>query len=104
RPRRSKQPSGGLCARWAPALLRASVVLHPGFFYDGRPALRLLADEGGKFRRRAGRREQAGGVRLRLANTRNAPLWISESDADGPSKEKSTLLVSTPWATSALPL
>src|SRR5262249_6062703 len=34
-----------------------------------------------------------------LANTRNAPLWISESDADGPSKEKSTLLVSTPWAT-----
>src|SRR5437899_1699964 len=39
-----------------------------------------------------------------LANTRNAPLWISESDADGPSKEKSTLLVSTPWATSALPL
>src|SRR5260221_6696905 len=39
-----------------------------------------------------------------LANTRNAPLWVSSSDADGPSKEKSTLLVSTPWATSALPL
>src|SRR5262249_39466623 len=39
-----------------------------------------------------------------LANTRDAPLWISESDAGGPSKEKSTLLGSTPWATSALPL
>src|SRR5262249_181442 len=39
-----------------------------------------------------------------LANTRNAPLWISDSDAGGPAEEKSTLLVSTPWATSALPL
>src|SRR4029077_3126242 len=39
-----------------------------------------------------------------LASTRNAPLWMSESEADGPSKEKSTLLVSTACATSALPL
>ena len=39
-----------------------------------------------------------------LASTRNWPPWISESDAEGPSNEKSTLRVSTPWATSALPL
>src|SRR5262249_7776415 len=39
-----------------------------------------------------------------MANTRDTPLSISESDAGGPSTGKSTILVSTPWATSALPL
>jgi hypothetical protein len=39
-----------------------------------------------------------------FASTRNWPLWISEAAADGPSNAKSTLLVSRPWVTSALPL
>jgi hypothetical protein len=39
-----------------------------------------------------------------LASTRNWPPWIRDKAADGPSKEKSTLLVSTPCVTSALPL
>src|SRR5437763_17095241 len=67
--RTRKQPAKRRISRGTTTLAihrRRSIVLHSDFLHDRGPALCFLADEGGKFRWRAGGREQPRSIRLRL--------------------------------------